>query len=105
MVADLKSRSITNAAIAPSTMPARIADVDGWREWAAQERADHRADAIREQDVAEVVLIPGGSRALDVVHALREVVDPQRDRRDQQRPDTGKADQHLAARYRQVQPD
>ena len=68
-------------------LPAGMADVDGRRERAAEERADDGADAVREQDVAQVVVVAGGRRALDVVHPLGEVVDAERDRRDEQRQD------------------
>ena len=64
-----------------------MADVDGGRERAAQHRADDRAETVGEQDLAQVVVVAGRRRALDVVHRLGEVVDAERDRGDEQRRD------------------
>ena len=41
--------------------------------------------AVGQQDVAQVVVVAGGRGALDVVHRLGEVVDAERDGRDEQR--------------------
>ena len=82
-----------------------MADVDGRRERAPEQRSDDRSGAVREQDLAQVVLVAGGGRALDVVHPFGEIVDPERDRRYQQRPDVGEAGEHVERRDRQVQPE
>jgi hypothetical protein len=82
-----------------------MADVDRRRERAAEQRARDRADAVGRQDVAEVVVVAGGGGALDVVHTLGEIVDPERDRGREQRPDVAKAGQHVGREHRQPEPE
>ncbi len=78
-------------------LPARMADVHRGRERAAEERADDGPDRRRRARMcAEVVVVAGRRGAFDVVHALGEVVDAERDRRDEQRQDVGQAAEHLA---------
>ena len=79
-------------------LPARMADIDRRRERAAEERADDGADAVGEQDVAQIVAVARRRRAFDVVHALGEIVDAERNGGDQQRRDIGEAGEHVGAR-------
>ena len=48
-------------------LPARVADVDGRRERAAEERADHGADAVGQQDLAQVVVVARRAEALSTL--------------------------------------
>ena len=82
-----------------------MADIHrGW-EGAAQEGADHRPQAIGEQDVAQVVAVAGSRGAFDVVHPLCEVVDAKRNRGRQQRCGIRQAGDHLRAEDGQVDPE
>lgn len=62
-------------------------DIDGRWERAAEQRADDRADAVRQQDLPEAIIVTRGGSALHVVHALGEVVDAEWHGSDEQRPD------------------
>jgi hypothetical protein len=86
-------------------LPARMADVHRRRERAAEDRAGDRADAVRDQDLAQVVVVACRRRALDVVHRLGEVVDAERDRGGEQRRDVGEPGEDLGRGQRQVQPE
>ena len=65
--------------------------------------ADDRADAVGEQDLAQVVVVARRRGALDVVHRLGEVVDAERDRGGEQRRDVGSPAKTSADGQRQVQ--
>jgi hypothetical protein len=80
---------------AADRLPAGMADIHRRGERAAEGGADHGADAVREQDVAQIVVVTGGRRALDVVHRLGEVVHAERYRGREQRPDVAQANHHV----------
>src|SRR5262249_49772794 len=85
-------------------LPAGVADVDGGWKRATEERADDGADSIREGDPPEVVAVTGRLRALDVVHALGEVVDTERDRGDEEGPDVREPREDVTRRYGKLEP-
>ncbi|WP_234443281.1 hypothetical protein [Streptomyces cellulosae] len=77
-------------------LPAGVADVHGGREGRAERGADDGARAVGQQYRTQVVVITGGSGALDVAHALGEVVDAQRDGGGEQRCDVREAGEQRA---------
>ncbi len=83
--------------------PARMADVHGRRERAAQHRTHDRPDAVRGEDLAQVVVVPCRRGALDVVHRLGKVVNAQRNSRGQQWCDSRQAAENVRGEPRQVQ--
>src|SRR5260221_326425 len=87
--------SMTNAAIAPSTMPARTR--------AAEHRADERTQSVGEQDLAQVVVVARGGSACNVVHRFGEVVDSERNRGDEERRNVRESAPHVEREDRQAQ--
>jgi hypothetical protein len=49
---------------AADRLPSGMADIDGRRERAAEQCPDDRTDAVRQQNLAQAVVVAGGSRAL-----------------------------------------
>ena len=72
---------------ATDRLPAGMSDVDRRRKRAAEQSADNCAGAVGQQYFAQAVIVSGGRSALDVVHALGEIIDAERHGGDEQRPD------------------
>ena len=104
--ADERDRDAGGERIADASadgLPAGVADVHRGRERAAEHRADDRADAVGEQDLAQVVVVARRRRALDVVHRLGEIVDAERYRGDEQRRDLRQSLPHVRREDRKAQ--
>ena len=69
----------------------------------AEHRAGERADAVGQQDLAQIEVVAGRGCALDVVHAFGEVVDAERHGDDQKRADVGQTRQEIGGWDRHVQ--
>src|ERR1700730_280118 len=55
---------------AADRLPSGVADIDGWRKGAAEQCTDDGTDAVRQQNLAQTVVVAGGSGALHIVHTL-----------------------------------